>query len=133
MSSLFLRPVNRNEIIKHINSLKNNCACGLDGIDAKIIKSFHLFIIDPLIHIINLIFKTGKVPSMFKTSVVTPIHKAGDKANISNFRPISVINNFSKIFEKCLKDRLVDFFQKNNVLSNDQYGFRSGMSTENYI
>ena len=88
---------------------------------------------DPLLHIINLIFKSGKVPRLFKSSIVTPIYKAGDRSKISNYRPISVINNFSKIFEKCLKDRTVNYLQDNGVLSNKQFGFRNGLSTENAI
>lgn len=61
------------------------------------------------------------------------MYKAGDKSKINNFRPISVINNFSKIFEKCLKDRLMDFFICNNILSKNQYGFCNGLSTTDAI
>lgn len=133
LSSMFLKPVNEKEIIRQINSLKNNCAPGIDGIDSKLIKTFHLELLKPLKHIINLIFKTGVVPTHFKTSIVTPIHKAGDKSKINNFRPISVISNFSKIFEKCLKERLVDFFACNDVLSTNQFGFCNGLSTTDAI
>lgn len=132
-SSMFLKPVNKNEIIKHINSLKNNCSPGYDGIQTKIIKQFYTYMINPLVHIINLIFKNGIVPESFKTSVVTPIFKTGDKNKINNYRPISVITNFAKIFEKCLKERLTNFLSMNNILSKNQFGFRSGISTSDAI
>ena len=128
-SSMFLYPVNHNELINHIHSLKNNSAPGIDGVPSKIIKDMHVYIIKPLLHIINLIFKTGTVPIQFKTTIVSPIHKAGSKHDINNFRPISVMNNFGKIFEKCLKHRLIKFFNENNILSKNQFGFVGGHST----
>ena len=90
---MYLTPTNENEIIKHINSLKNNYSFGIDRISSVVIKTLHRYIIKPLVHIINLIFKSGLIPSQFKVSVVTPIYKAGDKNSISNYRPISVISN----------------------------------------
>lgn len=129
VNSMFLTPVRECDIIKQIGSLKNNCAPGIDGIGSRIIKHSHLHLLKPLIHVINLIFKSGVVPRHFKTTVVTPIHKAGDKTDINNFRPISVINTFAKIFEKCLKERLVTFLENNNILSKNQFGFTNGLST----
>lgn len=128
-NTMFLTPVTENELIEHINTLKNNSAPGVDGITSKIIKLNHPYIISPLAHIINLIFSNGQVPSQFKVSIITPIHKAKDKTKISNYRPISLINNFGKIFEKCLKKRLIDFLKINNILHKNQFGFLEGKST----
>lgn len=63
---------------------------------------------------------------------MTPIFKSF-KTLIKNYRPISVINNFAKIFEKCLKDRLVGFLQTNNILSKRQFGFTGGLSTTDAV
>ncbi|CAH2005356.1 unnamed protein product [Acanthoscelides obtectus] len=131
--SMYLKPTNRNEIIEHIMSLKNSCSPGLDKLTTKIIKQLHVYLLDPLVHIINLIFKTGKVPKQFKISVVSPIHKAGDKEYISNYRPINIISNLAKIFEKCLKVRLVAFLDSNKLLSENQFGFRQGLSTSHAV
>lgn len=128
-NSMFLTPVTDSELIKHISTLKNNGAPGKDGITAKIIKTIHMHILEPLKHIINLSFQTGIVPTQFKTSIVTPIHKSGDKSKIKNYRPISLINNFGKVFEKCLKERLLLFITANNILHNLQFGFQKGKST----
>lgn len=125
-NSMFLNPVDNNDIVKHIHSLKNTSSPGVDGITAKILKLVHLHILTPLVHIINLIFKNGQVPHQFKTSIITPIHKAGDKTKIHNYRPISLINNFGKIFEKCLKERLIKFLNNNNILNKNQFGFQQG-------
>ncbi|CAH1164196.1 unnamed protein product [Phaedon cochleariae] len=96
-SSHFLRAVNKNEIINVISTL----APGPDSITVKIIKRFHTCFIGPLVHIINLSFKDGVIPSQWKQAVATPIFKAGKKDLPYNYLPISVINNFAKIFEKC--------------------------------
>lgn len=128
-NSMFLKPIKANELIEQIKSLNNNSSPGLDGITSKIIKDCHQHIIKPLVHIINLIFEKGIVPNHFKISVITPIHKTGCNNTISNFRPISLISNFAKIFEKCLKKRLYDYMIKNKILSNKQFGFKEGKST----
>lgn len=128
-NSIFLNPVDRNEIITHISSLKNNTSPGLDGITTEVIKSCHIYIVEPLIHIINLIFLHGEVPNHFKTSIITPIFKSGNKNYIKNYRPISLISMFAKIFEKCLKKRLYDYLVASNILNGSQYGFKQGVST----
>lgn len=130
VNSIYFNPITRAELINCISNLKNNSSPGYDGIEANIIKQTHLEILDPLLHILNLIIKTGKIPSEFKTSIVTPIHKSGTKTSINNYRPISLISNFAKLFEKCIKTRLISFFKVNNVLSTNQFGFIEGCSTE---
>jgi len=131
--SMFLTPVSRNEIIKYVNQLKNSNSVGPDGISNIIIKKYHLLFLNPLIYIINLIFSTGVVPDHFKSSIVIPLHKSGSKRDCNNYRPISLTNNFSKIFEKSLKSRIVSFFESNKLLSSRQFGFREGLSTQNAI
>lgn len=128
--SMFLIPATEKEIIGYIASLKNDSSPGEDGISAELIKLIHLEILTPLKHIINIIFKTGIVPSYFKNTIVIPIHKGGSKNCIQNYRPISLINNIAKIFEKCFKVRLINFFRENNTISKNQFGFTEGVSTE---
>jgi len=132
-SSMFVQPIQANELITLINKLKNDTAPGLDGITANVIKSVHLRIIEPLRHIINLIISTGKIPKQFKTAVVTPIHKSGNKNDIQNYRPISQITCFAKILELYLKKCLMSFIASNNILSAKQFGFIKGLSTEHAI
>lgn len=129
INSIFLTPITKGELIKHIASLKNNSSPGQDGIRAETIKQTHLEIIPPLLHILNLILEKGIVPSDFKISIITPIYKSGSITSIGNYRPISLISNFAKVFEKCIKERLTTFLKNNNILSSNQFGFVGGCGT----
>jgi len=131
--SLYLAPVTSNEIIKHIASLKSGSSKGLDKISSEFIKRYHIYLLKPLVHIINLIFCTGAVPREFKESLVTPVFKKGDRSEITNYRPISLLNNFAKLLEKAIKTRLITFLEKHKILSNSQFGFREGVSTEDAV
>jgi len=62
---------------------------------------------------------------------VIPIFKTGDRSNISNFRPISLLISFFKIFEKIIYTRIYDHVVLNKILANEEYGFRSSLSTDN--
>lgn len=66
-------------------------------------------------------------------STVTPIFKKGDTNIINNFRPISMISNIAKIFEKITKERLVTFLESNKVIHQSQYGFQKGKGTDQAI
>ena len=68
-------------------------------------------------------------PNNLKIAKVVPLFKSGDSELPTNYRPISVLTYFSKIFEKVLYGRLNDYFTKNNLLSQQQYGFRNNHST----
>ena len=74
-------------------------------------------------------FQTGVFPSSMKLAKIIPIFKSGSKAEFNNYRPISLLSQFSKILEKLYNKRLEQFVDKSNVLSNSQYGFRSSMAT----
>jgi hypothetical protein len=71
----------------------------------------------------------GVVPDDLKVAKIIPIYKSDDKRTISNYRPISVLLTFSKILEKLVYNRLLDFFNKHDILSKNQYGFRKNVST----
>ena len=64
---------------------------------------------------------------------MTPIPKAGDKCNLSNYRPISVLPVFSKVFEKVEYTQLYDYLENNSILHKQQYGFRAKKSTTQAI
>ena len=69
----------------------------------------------------------GKFPHCFKVAKIIPLHKRG-KANVrNNYRPTSMLSTLSKLFDKVM--RLVDFFEKYNVINDFQFGFREGYST----
>ena len=84
-------------------------------------------------YLINLSFETGYVPKFCKLAKVVPIFKAGDRKEISNYRPISLLPLLSKIFEKVVHHQLYNYLQSFNLLSSVQFGFRKNLSTSNAI
>ena len=60
------------------------------------------------------------------TSTATPIYKKGDKSIFANYRPLYILPAFSKIFEKLAYNRIINFLDKHDILSDNQYGFRKG-------
>lgn len=132
-NSIFLTDVTQIEIRQYLNSLKNNKSPGKDQIKNETLKEIGYIITPPLVYLINLIFKTGKCPSHFKTATIIPVYKSGDKLEIQNYRPISLISGVAKIFEKALKQRIVSFIDKYNLISSKQFGFRAKMSTNDAI
>jgi hypothetical protein len=123
--------ISSKEINKIIDSLKTKTTSGYDEITTNIIKISKPFIISPLVNICNKMFDQGSYPARLKFSLIRPIYKSGDRSAASNYRPISLLPVFSKIFEKAMYDRLLDHFSKNEILNEYQYGFRSKMSTDN--
>jgi hypothetical protein len=79
--------------------------------------------------VINASFTTGFVPDMLKIAKICPIFKNGDKCVISNYRPISLLPSFSKIYEKLVYVRLLRYLDKLHILNDCQFGFRSNRST----
>ena len=79
-------------------------------------------------HLINLCILQGIFPNCLKTAKVITIHKSGDLDDPTNYRLISLFTPFSKIIEKVLKYRFLDFMEKNKVMINAQYGFKKGVS-----
>ena len=99
----------------------------------KILKDISFLIAPFLTDLINACFVSGVFPKIFKKPLVLPLHKKGLKTEISNYRPISTLPPFSKIIEKCMKRRLIDYLESNNILSSQQFGFQTGLSTEDAI
>jgi len=92
------------------------------------VKYVKFQIADILAHLINLSFRVGYFPSQLKIAKVTVLHKKGDKTSPANYRPISVLPVFSKIFERAIYDQL--YLHIAPVIARTQYGFLPGSSTE---
>jgi Notch-like protein len=111
--------------------LKSKSSYGYEEISTKIIKLCKPFIISPLINICNKVLAIGNFPERLKFLLVKSIYKSGDKCSPVNYRPISLLPSFSKIFEKVMLNRLCDRMNRNSILNEYQYGFRSDLSIEN--
>ena len=86
-----------------------------------------------LTNIFNACISTGYFPKVLKTFEVVPIFKNGERELCSNYRPISILNPFAKLFEKSLLDQLNNYFVSNNLISPNQYGFKKNCSTNEAI
>ena len=117
---------NKNKIVN--KDLKEKVG-DVDGINVKTIKTIAPYIVTPLQHIFNLSIEHAIWPDSLKSAEVAPIHKAGAKSDISNYRPISLISNIANIFEKIIYNRLYSYLKDCNILSDSQYGFIKGKGT----
>ena len=126
-NSMFLVPITDSELK---NEIRNMDPLNYDNISNKIVKSAAKKISKPLTHIFISKFQTGVIPEKLKLAIVTPIFKAGEKNKFENYRPISVLSCFSKLLEKLMYKRLIDFIDKNQILLKHQHGFRKNRSTE---
>ena len=113
-----------------MSSLKTSHSSGHDELSTSFLKRIIGSIITPLVHICNLSLLTGVFPSSFKLPKVIPVHKKDNTMIVSNYRPISILPNFSKILERIVFNRLYEFLDQHKSLNPEQYGFRRSYSTD---
>ena len=126
--NLIIAHISNEEVLKIINSLPNK-ATGPASIPLKMLYVVADIIVFPLCHIINVSFSTGIFPDKLKVAKVLPLHKGGSTQDLNNFRPISLLSIFDKIIEKLMHKRLYEFLEHNNILFENQFGFRKNNST----
>ena len=112
-----------NDILKIIRNLDPNKAHGHDMISIRMVKICDDSICKPLKLISQSCLDSGKFPAN-----MVPIHKKGDKQILKNYRLISVLPVAGKILERLLYDRMFEFFTENNLISDNQSGFKPGDS-----
>jgi Reverse transcriptase (RNA-dependent DNA polymerase)/Endonuclease-reverse transcriptase len=127
-NSFALAPTSPEEILNRSRSIRTTHSSGVDDIDPCIATLFISNVSLPLAELINCSFNTGIVPQAIKIAKVVPIYKKGEKDNITNYRPISILPYFSKYYEKIMYDRLYKFIEKSNIIFHTQHGFQSGHS-----
>ena len=118
-----------NEIELLIQTLNPNKANGLDGISNRMLKSVSKTISKPLAILLNRSFAEGIFPKIWKMSGLVPIPKKGDKSSPSNYRPIALLSNLSKIQERIAFKNLYNHLLDNNLLYKYQSGFLPQHST----
>ena len=118
------------EVMKCIKRLKNDKARGVDDIANEFLKASSGKMIDIYTRLFNIVLNTGIIPDNWAVGIIKPIYKKkGSPEDPNNYRGITILSCFSKLFTSVLNERLKHFLECNNLLGNEQTGFRNGYST----
>lgn len=120
-NSILIERITEEEIRDAIDNLNPNKSCGPDNIPSLFVKCCKLTLVKPLCMIYNKMLSEGIFPTVWKIGHVVPIYKSGDKSNVSNYRPITLLSVFGKIFEAILTAQL-SFYLKHQI-NEHQHGF----------
>lgn len=132
--SLFFKPIIPAELFSIVVSLNNKSSISAcDRVSCILVKKIASSIVDVLTHVFNLSLTSGVFPTSLKKAVIIPLFKKGDEKCLNNYRPISMLSVFSKILEKVVKKRLLEFLDETNFFSAYQFGFRENCGTEDAL
>ena len=129
-SSIYLRDCDCQEIKEIISELKNGKS---SDIPIHVIKKSCTVIAPYLVKYFNKCMQDGYFPCELKTGRISPIYKKEDEQLLENYRPVSTLPVFGKIFEKIIYNRLYSFLISKGIINENQFGFRKGHSTSNAL
>ena len=118
---------------KYILNLDISKSTGLDDIGPRILKLSYDIISPSITFLINKSLSLGIFQNVWKTANIIPIHKTGPKEDVNNYRPISILPTVSKIMEKWIHLKFMNYLNDNKLLHEKQSGFRAGHSTESAL
>ena len=127
--SMFLFKVTEPEIHQIISQLDDKSTSGDDYVSNLIVKSSKNAVAPLLTILINASFSKGVFPSELRKAKIVPIHKEKSRRDENNYRPISLLIVWSKIYERAMHNRLYSYFENLSLLYNKQFGFRTKHST----
>lgn len=127
VETLYKFNISESDILTAVKRMKGNFVAGPDNIPAFLIVDCIQCFLKPLCHLFNLIIKSCTYPERWKLSRVCPVFKAGDRSDITNYRPIAILSNFSKLFECIVSDML--YAHMISSIAPEQHGFVRGRST----
>ena len=131
--SLFMQPCDSAEVSAIINKFNIHKGSGPNSIPPLFLQHMLSVLAEPLSLIANICFETGIHPEKLKIAKITPIYKKGSKLLTCNYRPISLLSNINKIFEKLVHSRALTFLNSHNIFYEHQYGFRPKHSTNHTL
>jgi len=117
------------DIVKVVRKLKSTSSPGPDGINAFFLKKILAVIVNPLCKVFNVSLDHGMLPKDWKTAHIIPVFKKGDAQKASQYRPISLTSVICKILERVVREKLLDYALKNNIVPKEQHGFLPKKST----
>ena len=112
-------------------SLNVTKGAGYSTLPSKVVRLVSPTIASPLTDIINPSITKGIFPDLLKTACVVPAVKKEDRSKKENYRPISILNTFSKVFERFVLDQLITFF--NETMSKFLSAYRKNVSCQNVV
>jgi len=121
------------EIRRAINKLKLKKAAGTDGIPMEAWKYAGESLSKELTEMIRAVWQQGTIPKDWKTSIVTPLYKRGDKEAVGNYRGISLLCTAYKVYAEVLRNRLEKEVEEKGMIPDGQAGFRKGRATVDNI
>ena len=130
-SSFVFETVTKEKIEKLITNLNIRKAVQSNDIPTKLVKEFGYLFSKYIATSINRCITGGTFVNAFKKAEVRPIYKKDGRTEKSNYRPISVLSNVSKIYERCLYEQMYSYFDK--IFSKNQCGFRKGFNTQHIL
>ena len=116
-------------ILKALSNLSAKTSCGEDGLPSMFFKKCSQAVVQPLKLIFQRSLETSELPEVWKKAAVVPIYKKGDRADVANYRPVSLTSVACRLMESIIKRALVDHLKFNNLISASQHGFLTGRST----
>ncbi len=128
-SRFSFKEITLDRVLFSLKQLKSGKASGPDKIPTTLVKDASEQIALPLAMIFNASLENGIFPQLWKLARVAPIYKSGARDDGNNYRPISVLGIFSRIFEKITHDQLFEYLDVNNTLTKNRYAFRKFHST----
>ena len=123
------RPITTNQVLSLLNKLNKSKATGLDKISARLVRECADLICIPLCHIFNQSLSLGIFPEDWKCARVKPLFKQGNRDDMNNYRPISVVPVRAKVFERIVYDQLYAYLTEHDIVCKHQSGFRTLHST----
>ena len=132
-NSMYVKESTEHEILDIVKNLKGKDSRDCYGLSMNVVKQLVGVIVKPFTHACNLSLNTGVFPDCLKLAKVVPLYKKGCPLEFSNYRPVSLLPQFSKVLEKAFYNRLVDFVESSGILHASQYGFRKGISTSHAL
>ena len=117
--------INAVEVYNKLKTLDKNKATGIHNIPDKVLLLCADIVASHLADIFNYSLVSKKFLDDFKIGKVSPLFKNGDREDLNNYRPISVLLSIERVFEKIIYKQLLDFFNFNKLLSTKQWGFRN--------
>ena len=120
-------------VLKLLKDIKPHKASGPDNIPGRLLKEAAEELAPGLTFLFQISLDSGKIPTDWKSALVTPVFKKGNRSSPANYRPISLTSIVCKILQHVVHSSVIDHFERSNILTGSQHGFRKRRSCETHL